>query len=196
MWLERVQLQLQVPQVPQSHSLKIKVVSFHWFKTLYKQDKISTDPWTAMCCVTGVQKADPLYLLSQWPVWTRCRDWRTGSWPQRCGRPLHGWAWRCCWTACPNCSKTKGTIVREKVETEQQLCFSQVISEVSKYCCQVENILHHEFLVIGNRSKEWLMEQVPGDVLHHSSVACEDCLGVNNFSLLGHCADVPQAYSL
>lgn len=56
--------------------------------------------------------------------------------------------------------------------------------------------LHHKFLVIRHRSKERLVEQVPGDVLHHSGVACEDRFGVHNLPLFGNCADVPQTNSL
>lgn len=29
-------------------------------------------------------------LQSQWLGWTRCRGWRTDSWPLQCGRPQHG----------------------------------------------------------------------------------------------------------
>lgn len=41
--LKRVQLQLQVPQVPKSHGLKIKAVSFHRFNSY----KMRTDHRTA-----------------------------------------------------------------------------------------------------------------------------------------------------
>lgn len=50
---------------------------------------------------------------------------------------------------------------------------------------------HHEFLVIGHGAKERLVEQVPGDVLHHGGVAREDGLGVHYLSFLWHRADVP-----
>lgn len=40
------------------------------------------------------------------------------------------------------------------------------------------------------------MKKVPGNVLHHSSVASEDGLGIDNLSLLGHSTDVPQTDSL
>ena len=37
------------------------------------------------------------------------------------------------------------------------------------------------------------MEQVPGDILNHSSVPSEDCLGVDDLVLLGRGVDVPEA---
>ena len=37
------------------------------------------------------------------------------------------------------------------------------------------------------------MEQVPGDILNHSSVPSEDCLGVDDLVLLWGRVDVPQA---
>lgn len=40
------------------------------------------------------------------------------------------------------------------------------------------------------------MQEVPGDVLHNSSVACEDGLGIHNLSLFGNCANVPKTDSL
>lgn len=87
----------------------------------------------------------------------------------------------------PTVPKTdKSTSVRKKCETEQQLCFNDI-----GWGC-----LHHQFLVICHRSKERFVEKVPGDVLHHSSVACEDSLGIHNLPLFGNCADIPQAYSL
>ncbi len=38
----------------------------------------------------------------------------------------------------------------------------------------------NELLVVGNRSKERLVHQVPGHVLHHRSVAHEDGLGIDH----------------
>ena len=51
--------------------------------------------------------------------------------------------------------------------------------------------LHHEFLVVSHGAKEGLVQEVPGHVLHHRRVACEDGLGVHDLALLGHRADVP-----
>lgn len=56
--------------------------------------------------------------------------------------------------------------------------------------------LHHELLVISNRSKEGFMEQVPGHIFHHCCVSCEDGLGIHNFAFFGDGADIPQANGL
>lgn len=55
---------------------------------------------------------------------------------------------------------------------------------------------HHEFLVISYWSKQGLMQKVPGNILHNSSMACEDGLGIHNLSLLGNRTDVPKTDSL
>lgn len=172
---KRVKLQLQVPQVPKSHSLQVKGGQFSTASRCY-------------FTVTVWKKDTSPYLQSQWQEWTRCKDWKTGSWPQQCGRPLHGWAWRCCWTACPNCSKN-----RQKHQCQEEMWnWTTTLFLMShRWGC-----LHHEFLVICHRSKERFVEKVPWDVLHHSSVACEDSLGIHNLPLFGNCADIPQAYSL
>ena len=56
--------------------------------------------------------------------------------------------------------------------------------------------LHHELLVVSHRAEQRLVQQVPGDVLHHRRVAREDGLGVDDLALLGPGADVPQADGL
>lgn len=56
--------------------------------------------------------------------------------------------------------------------------------------------LHHEFLVVGNGSKERLVQQVPGNVFHHRCVACENGLGIHHLPFLWNCTDVPQTNSL
>lgn len=40
------------------------------------------------------------------------------------------------------------------------------------------------------------MQKVPGNILHNSSVACEDGLGIHDLSLLGNRANVPKTDSL
>ncbi len=54
------------------------------------------------------------------------------------------------------------------------------------------SFLHHELLVVGYRSKEGLVKQVPGDVFHHSSVTGEDSLRIHYLPLLWHSTYVPQ----
>lgn len=72
------------------------------------------------------KRAAPPYLQSQWPGWTRCRGWRTDSWPLQCERPLHGWASRYYWTACPsftyNREKVLGWEKTNKKTSQQILC--------------------------------------------------------------------------
>lgn len=40
------------------------------------------------------------------------------------------------------------------------------------------------------------MQKVPGNILHNSSMACEDGLGIHDLSLLGNRANVPKTDSL
>lgn len=56
--------------------------------------------------------------------------------------------------------------------------------------------LHHELLIISNRSKQGLMEQVPGYIFHHCCVSREDGLGIHHFAFFGNSADIPQANGL
>lgn len=141
---------------------------------------------------SNMHQLDPPYLQSQWPGWTHCRDWRTDSWPQLCGHPLHGWAWRCGSTTCPSCARIyKSTSVERQFELNNNFCLSWVI-----IVCFVLKLLTSWVSGRRHRSKQWLVEQVPGNILHHGSVAGEDSLSIHNLSLLGDCADVPQADSL
>ena len=58
------------------------------------------------------------------------------------------------------------------------------------------SIPDHEFLIISNRPKEGLMEQMPGDILHYCRVPCEDGLRIHNFPFLWNSTYVPQADGL
>lgn len=40
------------------------------------------------------------------------------------------------------------------------------------------------------------MQKVPGNILHNSSMACEDGLGVHDLPLLGNRANVPKTDGL
>ncbi len=56
--------------------------------------------------------------------------------------------------------------------------------------------LHHKLLVICNRPKERLMQQVPRHILHYSRVTSENGLSIHYFPFLWHCTDVPQTDGL
>lgn len=174
-----MQLQLQVPQVPKSHSLKRQAF---WSGRFFLPDRM----WSGVT-------VNPPCLQSQWPGWTRCTDWMTGSSPQLCGRPLHGWVWTCCWTECPNCVKKNYKIIIKKKKKifkwPRKKNLTPVSNHIQQLCLQCS---HHNFLVISHWSKNWLVKKVPGDVLHYWSVASEDGLGADNLSFLGDSADVPQ----
>lgn len=101
--------------------------------------------------VTVWKKDASPYLQSQWQEWTRCKDWKTGSWPQQCGRPLHGWAWRCCWTACPNCSKNrqKAPVSGRNVKLNNNFVFNEsslrlLTSWVSGHLPQIQRAIRGE----------------------------------------------------
>ena len=71
---------------------------------------------------------------------------------------------------------------------------------------------NHQLLIISNRAKQGLMQQMPCNVLHNSSMAwrlssykirtrfspttCENCLSVDNLVLLRGGVNVPQANSV
>lgn len=100
---------------------------------------------------SNMHQLDPPYLQSQWPGWTHCRDWRTDSWPQLCGHPLHGWAWRCGSTACPNCARIyKSTSVERQFELNNNFCLSWVI-----IVCFVLKLLTSWVSGRRHRSKPW-----------------------------------------
>ncbi len=56
--------------------------------------------------------------------------------------------------------------------------------------------IHHKLLVICNRPKERLVQQVPRHVLHYSRVTSENGLSIHYFPLFWHCTDVPQTDGL
>lgn len=52
---------------------------------------------------------------------------------------------------------------------------------------------NHQLLVVRHRAKEALVQQMPGDILNHGRVACENGLGIDDAVFFGSGVDVPQA---
>ena len=55
---------------------------------------------------------------------------------------------------------------------------------------------YHKFLIVSNRSKQGLMQQVPGHILYNSRVAGKNCFSIHNFALLWSCINIPQTDSM
>lgn len=115
----------------------------------------------------------------------------TNSWPLLCGHLLHGWVWRCCSIECPNWGEKW-----HSVDVARSHNFSGEPLHLPVRFYLSSSYLHHELLVICNRSKEWLVKQVPRNVFYHSSVTGEDSLRIHYLPLLWHSTYVPQTDGL
>lgn len=95
------------------------------------------------------KRAAPPYLQSQWPGWTRCRGWRTDSWPLQCERPLRDWAWRYYWTVCPSCTYNRGKVLRwrgkKKKKKTGRFCAAELLTSwVSGHRLLIQRGTHGE----------------------------------------------------
>lgn len=94
-----------------------------------------------------------------------------------------------------------GGVVRPSVPTEEQsdtpwMLHLHTSFQSLSYFHTAQSYLHHELLVICDRSKEGLVKQVPGHVLDHSGVTSEYGLRIDDLALFWHGADVPQTDGL
>jgi len=85
-------------------------------------------------------------------------------------------------------------VLRVRIEREAVDLGSVGVNGVRWFACVVAPCVpNHQLLVVRHRAEEALVQQMPGDVLDDSCVACEDGLGIDDAVFFGSGVDVPQA---